>query len=72
MTTLILSATAARSVTVSNTTLFEIAARELGDARQWTRIAKLNGIVDPWISDLTTLKLPPIDRAGQFDGVSGL
>ena len=48
----------AKIVRVSGTTLFHVAARELGDASQWDRIARLNGIVDPWIGPLTDLKIP--------------
>lgn len=48
----------AKVVRVSGTTLFHVAAQELGDATQWTRIAALNGITDPWIAGLTELKIP--------------
>ena len=48
----------AREVKVSGTTLYAVAMRELGDALQWTRIAELNGITDPWISTVTVLKIP--------------
>jgi nucleoid-associated protein YgaU len=53
------------------TTLFQIAAQYLGDARQWSRIALINGIEDPFLSASTTLTLPTIltprgqGRAGQ-------
>jgi hypothetical protein len=40
------------------TTLFHIAARELGDALQWWRIADLNGINDPWVPAGLLLKIP--------------
>lgn len=72
MSTLVLSAAAARVITVSNDNLFAIASRELGDAAQWTRIARLNGIVDPWLTDITTLKLPKVDPNSSADGVIGL
>lgn len=41
-------------------TLFEIAMEELGDALQWTRIAALNGIDDPWLTSIVAggLKIP--------------
>lgn len=48
----------AKIVRVSGTTLFHVAAQELGDATQWERIADLNGIVDPWLGPETELKIP--------------
>ena len=51
-------ANAARLVRVSGTTLFQVAADYLNDATQWYRIAQLNGLSDPWISDVTVLQLP--------------
>lgn len=48
----------AKVVRVSATTLFHVAAKELGDATQWNRIARLNGLVDPWIGPETELKIP--------------
>jgi len=67
----VLSAAVARVVTVSDTTLFAVAAGELGDATQWNRIARLNGLWDPWISAITTLKLPKIDANAGNGGVLG-
>lgn len=43
--------------------LFRIAVEQLGDATQWIRIAQLNGIADPVLLGLTTLKLPGPDPA---------
>jgi len=40
------------------TTLFHIAARYLGDASQWSRVALINGIQDPYLNEATTLNLP--------------
>jgi hypothetical protein len=48
----------AKVVRVSGTTLFHVAARELGDASQWGRIAQLNGLTDPWVVALVELKIP--------------
>lgn len=48
----------AKEIRVSNTNLFRLAATELGDATQWYRIAQLNGLSDPWVSDVTTLLIP--------------
>ena len=50
-----------RSITVTGGNLFAIAARELGDATQWNRIAKLNGLSDPMLSGVVTLLLPAVD-----------
>lgn len=50
-------------VTVSGGNLFQVAAQYLRDATQWVRIAQLNGISDPWLSGLVTLKLPPVDAS---------
>lgn len=38
--------------------LFLIAAKELGDARQWNRIAAANGLWDPQIVGVMTLTIP--------------
>ncbi len=46
------------TVTVSNTTLFHVAAAALGDATQWDRIAALNGLDDPLVTGVMTLVLP--------------
>ncbi len=48
-----------RTVTVAGGTLFRVAADELGDATQWVRIAQLNGLSDPMLVGVVTLKLPP-------------
>lgn len=50
-----------RRVTVSGTTLFHVAAAELGDATQWLRIARLNRLDDPMVDGLVTLDLPERD-----------
>lgn len=42
--------------------LYEIAARYLGDATQWIRIAQINGLSDPWLNgQQLTLTIPPVD-----------
>ncbi len=51
-----------RTITVVGGNLFRIAADELGDATQWTRLARLNGLKDPMLSGVVVLQLPP--RAG--------
>ena len=50
-----------RSITVSGTTLFHLAAEHLGDASQWWRIARQNGLVGPEVGDVVTLQLPDRD-----------
>ncbi len=52
-------------VTVAGGDLFRLALTQLGDATQWNRIAKLNGLSDPVLAGLITLKLPAVDaKAG--------
>lgn len=49
------------NLTVAGGNLFRIAADQLGDATQWIRIAQLNGLADPIITGLMTLRIPNID-----------
>ncbi|MBE7728853.1 hypothetical protein [Komagataeibacter sp. FXV3] len=61
-------------VTGSDTSLYHVAARQLGDATQWWRIARLNGMADPDLSGFTTpvtLLLPAPDTS-QDSGVPGV
>ena len=57
-----------KTVTVVGGSLFRVAADTLGDATQWNRIARLNGMADPFFVGLTTLVLPDInpDAGGGF------
>ena len=48
--------------TVIGGDLYRIALQELGTAEQWVRIAKLNGLVDPVLTGVVTLKIPPVDK----------
>jgi hypothetical protein len=62
-----------KTVLVVGGNLFALAARELGDATQWNRIARLNGLFDPTIPPtITQLTLPPFDpnagNGGIMDG----
>jgi hypothetical protein len=41
--------------------LYRVALRELGDATQAFRIAKLNGLIDPVITGIVTLRIPDAD-----------
>ncbi len=50
-----------RQVTVAGGDLFRIAAEQLGDATQWIRIAQLNGLSDPMLTGVTTLRIPDTD-----------
>jgi hypothetical protein len=51
-----------KSITLAGGNLFRIAAEQLGDATQWIRIAQLNGLTDPMLSGVTTLRIPSMDR----------
>ena len=48
-------------VRVADTTLFHVAAQQLGDATQWYRIAALNRLIDPTLRGVTVLAVPPPD-----------
>lgn len=52
-----------KMVTVAGGDLFRLALERLGDATQWNRIARANGLSDPVLSGLVTLKLPPVNPA---------
>ena len=53
-----------QTITVkAGTTLFHIAVRYLGDATQWTRIARLNDMNDPFLKQITTLNIPSVQIA---------
>jgi len=50
-----------RTITVTGSNLFQVAAQQLGDATQWIRIAQANGLSDPMLSGLVTLSIPTTD-----------
>ena len=50
-----------KTVTVAGANLFRLAAEQLGDATQWNRIARLNGLWDFLVTGTVTLKIPPVD-----------
>ena len=52
-----------RTILQAGGTLFHVAAAELGDATQWLRIARLNGLDDPVLEGVVRLKLPAIDAS---------
>ncbi len=59
----------AKSITIAGGNLFQIAAKELGDATQWNRIASLNGLTDPMITGVVTLQLPPVNPTAGNGGI---
>ena len=66
-------AIASRTTRVSGTTLFHVSADYFGDASQWYRIAKLNGLLDPWIGPLTELRIPePLKKGSGNGGILGV
>ncbi len=65
----LITARATRIIQVSSRNLFEIAAEELGDALQWNRIARLNGITDPFLTGIYELKIPVYDLTASNGGV---
>jgi nucleoid-associated protein YgaU len=56
-------------LSVAGGNLFQIAARQLGDATQWIRIAQLNGLDDPMLSGVVTLIIPDMN-SGAGGGVA--
>jgi nucleoid-associated protein YgaU len=46
------------TVTVAGGNLYAVAQKYLGDATQWNRIAQANGLLDPVITGVQTLKIP--------------
>jgi hypothetical protein len=53
-----------QTITVAGGNLFQIAAAQFGDATQWIRIARLNGLSDPVLVGVVTLRLPDQDPSG--------
>jgi hypothetical protein len=47
-----------KSIVVVSGNLFQIAALQLGDATQWIRIARANGLNDPLIQNMMVLMIP--------------
>jgi hypothetical protein len=62
----------AKVIQVSGTTLFQVALEYAGDPLQWVAIAELNGLTDPWINELTELKIPPVFPTSDLPGIIGL
>lgn len=54
-----------KTVTVAGGDLYRLALQHLGSAEQWVRIARANGLVDPVLTGVVTLKIPAPDaKAG--------
>lgn len=54
-----------KTITVSGAdlSLYHVAARELGDATQWIRIAEANTLGDPMLSAVITITIPDVNPA---------
>lgn len=52
-----------RIITTAGGDLFRLALEQLGDATQWNRIAALNGLDDPVLDGLQTLRVPERDAS---------
>lgn len=61
----------AQTVTVAGGNLFALAAQYLGDASQWNRIAAINGLTDPMLVGVNTIKIPPADSSAGNGGILG-
>jgi hypothetical protein len=61
-----------RTISVSGGNLFDIALRELGDARAAWRIAAANQMIDFWITGQVELKIPDPDPNAVNDGLPAL
>ena len=61
-----------QQVTVSGGSLYSLAAQYLGDATQWNRIARLNGLWDPMLVGTVNLWLPPVDANAGNGGILGI
>lgn len=48
------------TVTSAQSTLFHVAAREMGNALGAVRIARASGITDPWLDGLATVTIPAL------------
>jgi len=62
----------AKTISVSDDSLFRIAMAETGDPLQWVAIAQLNGLIDPWVSGAANILIPPVFPSGTQTGILGL
>jgi hypothetical protein len=53
-----------RSMTLAGADLFRLAAQYLGDAARWEEIAALNGLLDPVVTGVVTLRIPEAGSGG--------
>ena len=60
----------AKVINESNTTLYNIAVAEYGDAKMWSFLADANGIDDPEIIMPTDIIIPPLPTSNVEFGVS--
>jgi hypothetical protein len=58
-----------RLIPTAGGNLFGLSALHLGSAEQWTRIAEQNGIDDPWLSEVRTLRVPFRSPYGDNSGI---
>lgn len=58
-----------QTVTLLSGNLFQVAAQYLGDASQWNRIARLNGMTDPFFTGYTVLKIPAVNPNASNGGI---
>lgn len=61
---------ARRTIIVGSGNLFDLAARELGDATKWYQIAQLNGMSDPFFDGVRELKIP-VRQTSSNGGIYG-
>lgn len=59
----------ARTINVSGGNLYDIAAKEYGDASAFTQIMLANGLSDPTITGNMTLVIPPYNRVAANGGI---
>jgi hypothetical protein len=50
-------------ITIVSGNLYRVAADHLRDATRWEDVARLNGLDDPFVRGLTTLRLPEPESA---------
>lgn len=69
--TYIASTIPAQVVRTSGTTLFHIGEIYAGDAMRWAEIARINGLIDPWIYGFHEIFIPPVLSSAPLDGILG-
>ena len=70
-TTFIAATIPARAIHVSGLTLFHVAEMQLGDAMRWVELARINGMVDPWIWGVKRIMIPPVLSDAPLTGILG-